>query len=139
MPRIARDPTTWRQIRKELGAKIRAARHARGLTLERLAGACGFADYKPMHQIEKGLMGIPPERIAILEDVLGFAPFDLFTLEAACRLECQGFNVQPWLRALAGRPTPVVREEVDRQAAGDGAEVPDQEPEEIPMLPVESL
>ena len=60
-----------------IGARIRAARMARGLTLQNVAESLGLRSRQQIYEWERGIVCPGPKHLAKLADVLGLEIADL--------------------------------------------------------------
>lgn len=68
----------WDELRRQVGARVRATRIERGLTQEALALEAGFSR-NLLIEVEHGRTGLLYERLVDLAGVLGVAPYILLT------------------------------------------------------------
>jgi transcriptional regulator with XRE-family HTH domain len=82
-----------KRARLSLGGMLGEARVKAKLTLQKAASRLGFATYKPMWLIERGMMPVPPDKIPGLAALYDLPLRTLFAAEVRCRLLQMGFDV----------------------------------------------
>lgn len=70
-------PAPMSDLDAEIGFRIRQARQKKGLSQKDLAAHLGIS-FQQLYKYEQGINRISPVRLAILSDVLGLEPNDLF-------------------------------------------------------------
>lgn len=68
-------------LASDFGRNVRAARHARGMTLEALAHEVGLA-YSYVGELERGRRNPTLKVVEQIADVLGVSPLELLTNES---------------------------------------------------------